>query len=76
MNYLIKKYKGVYRLRAPIDQRKNDFPREIDNKYAENDCYIDCMHGNKITYYGKSILQSIYPISKYEVITFSNQLMK
>ena len=61
MNYLIKKYKGVYRLRAPIDQRKNDFPREIDNKYAENDCYIDCMHGNKITYYGKSILQAYIP---------------
>lgn len=61
MNYLIKKYKGVYGLRAPIDQRKNDFPREIDNKYAENDCYIDCMHGNKITYYGKSILQAYIP---------------
>lgn len=61
MNYLIKKYKGVYRLRAPIDQRKNDFPREIDNKYAENDCYIDCLHGNKITYYGKSILQAYIP---------------
>lgn len=61
MNYLIKKYKGVYRLRAPIDQRTNDFPREIDNKYAENDCYIDCMHGNKITYYGKSILQAYIP---------------
>lgn len=61
MNYLIKKYKGVYRLRAPIDQRKNDFPREIDNKYAENDCYIDCQYGNKITYYGKSILQAYIP---------------
>ena len=61
MNYLIKKYKGVYRLRAPIDQRKNDFPREIDNKYAENDCYIDCLHGNKITYHGKSILQAYIP---------------
>ena len=61
MNYLIKKYKGVYRLHTPIDQRKNVFPREIDNKYAENDCFIDCQFGNKVFHYGRDILQAYIP---------------
>ena len=60
MNYLIKKYKGIYRLRAPIDQY-NQFPREFNKKYAENDIYIDCQHGNKIFYFGRGVLQAYIP---------------
>lgn len=60
MNYLTKKYKGIYRLRAPIDQY-NQFPREFNKKYTENDIYIDCQHGNKIFHFGRSILQAYIP---------------
>ena len=55
-NYLITHYKGVYRLRTPIDEKLKTFPREYTGQFAENDVYIDCQKG-RIFHYGKSILQ-------------------
>ena len=49
-------YKGVYRLRTPIDEKLKTFPREYAGQFAENDVYIDCQKG-RIFHYGKSILQ-------------------
>lgn len=74
MSYLIKKYKGIYRLRTPIDQN-NQFPREFDKKYAENDIYISCQHGNKVFYYGSGILQAYIPsiIRGHNIIKYINE---
>jgi hypothetical protein len=51
MSYLLK-YKGTYRIKAAIDLRTNDFPRDEKGNYADNDIYIDCKHGNQIYHYG------------------------
>lgn len=62
-NYLMK-YKGVYRLRTPIDEQKKTFPREYNGLFAENDVYIDCEKGTKIFHFGKQILQAYIPSLK------------
>ena len=59
-SYLMK-YKGVYRLRTPIDEQKLTFPREYNGSFAENDIYIDCLNNVKIFHYGKQILQAYIP---------------
>lgn len=62
-NYLMK-YKGIYRLRTPIDEQKKTFPREYNGLFAENDVYIDCDKGTKIFHFGKQILQAYIPSLK------------
>lgn len=59
-SYLMK-YKGIYRLRTPIDLQKNTFPREYTGLFAENDVYIDCINNVKIFHYGKQVLQAYIP---------------
>ena len=62
MSYLISKFKGKYRLNAPIDINTNAFPREVDGSFADNDVYIDCQKGIKIFYWGgRGILQAYIP---------------
>jgi len=51
MSYLLK-YKGTYRLKAPIDLRKNEFLRDEKGNYYDHDIYIDCKGGNQIYHYG------------------------
>ena len=46
--YLIDKFKGKYRVLAPIDSN-GDFPKELNGSYSDNDLYIKCK--NKITIY-------------------------
>lgn len=60
-DYLLKHYKGKYRLKVPIDISTNDFPKKINGNYENIDCYIDCMNDIKIFYYGHSILQAYIP---------------
>ena len=60
-SYLIDKFKGIYRLRVPINQDINDFNRKLNGTYEDIDVYIDCQHGNKIFYYGNSILEAYIP---------------
>ena len=50
-NYLLK-YKGQYRILPEIDQSTNDFPRNGDGSIIDNDIYIACQYGNKISLYG------------------------
>lgn len=60
MSYLIKKYKGIYRLKCPYDLRTNQFPRKLNGLLEDTDVYIDGSHG-KIFYYGKGIMQCYIP---------------
>lgn len=60
-NYLMTHYKGIYRLRAPLDINLKVFPREYTGQFAENDVYIDCQHKGQIFHYGKAVLQFYTP---------------
>ena len=57
-NYLYKKYKGFYRVKADFDLSTNDFPRDeqgnIDSSF--DDFYIPCANGSKIRHYEQNIL--------------------
>lgn len=61
MNYLIKNYKGKYRLKAPYDLKTNMFPRELNGQFADGDVYIDCYNKIQIFHYGHSILEVYIP---------------
>lgn len=58
-NYLIK-YKGKYRLKVPIDEVTNDFPKKLDGTNEDIDMYIDCRKG-KIFHYGHGVLEAYNP---------------
>lgn len=60
-SYLTDKFKGKYRLKVEYDKRTNDFPRKLNGTYEDIDVYIDCQHGNKVFYYGRSVLQAYIP---------------
>ena len=55
------KFKGKYRLKVKYDKQTNDFPRKLNGTYEDIDVYIDCQHGNRVFYYGKSVLQAYIP---------------
>ncbi len=55
-NYLMK-YKGKYRLKAPIDESTNDFPKALNGNNEDIDIYIKCRKG-KIFHYGHGVLQA------------------
>ncbi len=59
-NYLMR-YKGIYRLKAYIDQNTNDFPRDTNGLIDCDDVYIKCDHGCQIYHYGRSILVAYIP---------------
>lgn len=61
MSYMIDKFKGVYRLKAPVDKSTNDFPRKPNGQYEDIDVYIDCHHGNQIFHYSGNYLQAYIP---------------
>lgn len=61
ISYLIEKFKGIYRIKAPIDINTNDFPRKINGQYEDIDLYIDCQFGNKVFYQGNSTLLAYIP---------------
>lgn len=60
-SYLVTKYKGVYRLKAPINQKTNQFLRDYNGNFSENDVYIDCSKGVMVFHYGKNILEAYIP---------------
>lgn len=76
MSYLTEKFKGVYRIKAPIDTTTNDFPRKLNDTYEDIDCYIDCQNNIKIYYYGHSVLQAYIPsIGRgHNIIKLINQI--
>lgn len=54
-------YKGIYRLRTPIDERTKTFPREYTGQFAENDVYVDCYKGGQVFHIGGKILEFYCP---------------
>ncbi len=69
--YLPSHYKGVYRIKADIDQATNDFPRDeqgnIDSSF--DDFYIPCAKNGKIRHYGQKVLLYYCPtIGKFRNI--------
>lgn len=61
MSYLIDKFKGKYRLKAPYDLSTNDFPRKLNGTLEDIDVYIDCQNGIQIFYYGHKKLEVYIP---------------
>lgn len=61
MSYLIDKFKGIYRIKVPIDKDTNDFPRKPNGKYEDIDLYINCQYGNKVFHDSGSILLAYIP---------------
>ena len=61
MSYLIDKFKGKYRLKAPYDLSTNDFPRKLNGTLEDIDVYIDCQNGIQIFYYGHKKLEAYIP---------------
>ena len=61
MAFMIEKFKGVYRLRAPYDLDAFQFPRDINGTYSDLDIYIDCSNGIQIYHYGRGKLDAYIP---------------
>lgn len=61
MSYLTDKFKGIYRLKVPIDKNTNDFPRKPNGQYEDIDMYISCQHGNMIFHDTGSTLLAYIP---------------
>ena len=59
--YLYDKFKGIYRLKVPIDSHTNDYCRKLNGTYEDVDMYIDCQFGNKVFHFGGNILQAYIP---------------
>lgn len=59
--YLYDKFKGIYRLKVPIDSNTNDYCRKLNGTYEDIDMYIDCQFGNKVFHFGGNILQAYIP---------------
>ena len=60
MGYLVDKYKGKYRLMAPIT-KDNQFQKKLDGTYEDIDIYIDCARGVKVYYFGRGLLEAYIP---------------
>ena len=61
MAYMIDKFKGKYKLKAPYDLVLNAFPRDLKGAFSDYDIFIDCMNNIQIYYYGKKKLEAIIP---------------
>lgn len=64
MSYLIKKFKGIYRILCEYDRDTNSFSKKLDGTYEDIDCYIVCQNNIKIFHYGGSVLQAYIPSKK------------
>ena len=59
--YLTDKFKNIYRIKAPYDTIRIQFPRKFDGTFEDNDLFIDCQNNVRIFYYGKGYLQAYIP---------------
>ena len=55
------KYKGIYRLKAHVDQSTNDFPRDMNGNIDTDDVYIKCLNNCQIYSYGRGVLVAYIP---------------
>lgn len=53
-----------YRIKCPIDQNTNDYPKKLNGTNEDIDLYIDCSGGKKIFYSGNGILETYVPSIK------------
>ena len=60
-NYLVTKYKGIYRIMPDVDYETHDFPVDCDGVRDEDSVYITCQNDNKIMYYGNGVLIGYVP---------------
>lgn len=51
----------MYRIKSPIDQNTNTFPREYTSQFADSDLFIDCYKNGKIFHYGNRTLEYYTP---------------
>ena len=61
MAFMMDKFKGKYRLKAPYDLFTNQFPRDLNGSFSDYDIYIDCSNNVQIFYNGKSQLECYVP---------------
>lgn len=61
MSYLVNKFKGQYRIKAPYNKWTNDFTRKLNGNLEDIDCYIDCQYDNKVFHNGRDVLQAYIP---------------
>jgi hypothetical protein len=59
-NYLIKHFRGKYKIRTEYDKLTNTFPRKLNGNFEDINCYIDCQNNIQIFYYGKRGLLEAY----------------
>jgi len=59
--YMISKFKGIYRLLADLDLETNDFPRDENGGIEDAGVYISCQYGNKIYHWGRDVLIAYVP---------------
>lgn len=55
------RYKGIYRLKAHVDQSTNDYPRNLNGMIDSDDIYIKCAFNSQIYSYGRGILVAYIP---------------
>lgn len=55
------RYKGIYRLKAHVDESTNDFPRDLNGVIDSDDVYIKCAFNGQIYSYGRGILVAYIP---------------
>lgn len=61
MNYLIDKFKGIYRIKVPYNQWTNDFTRKLNSTLEDIDCFIECQYGNKVLHDNRDVLIAYIP---------------
>lgn len=74
-NYLINRYKGIYRIKTEYDKSTNMFHRKLDGTFEDIDCYIDCQNGIRIFSFGHGVLQAYIPtiIRGHNIIKYINE---
>ncbi len=60
-NYLIKHYKGKYRVKCEYDKETKQFPRKLNGTFEDIDCYIDCYNNIRVFLLWKVHIRGIYP---------------
>lgn len=58
MSYMIKHFKGKYRLKTEIDESIGEFARDEKGVFIDNDIYIDCGRTGRIYHYGGKMMSA------------------
>lgn len=61
MAHFLARYKGMYRVKAHIDENTNDYPRDVNGNIETDDLYIPCAFNCQIYHYGHTTLVAYIP---------------